>query len=795
MTGPLESLIYTDCRENQGLNPSPGFGFQAASPGADRVAQNVVQNNLLYEAPEPWTLQSRPVDEYPPSLAHFYADGWYATAAGIYLGREASGTREGNHLTHAVLTTDPTAYGLYRAAQLFGASFWATQPAPTTRLPRIEAGWEPGPYSVDRVQAFVNAAPNGEAMLTSLVSAAQRLVANPYGQRILFVATEIEPVIQWIVATTLLLPRLDAARMSFRVFTPKPEACKHLIVAVHPGFGTFDVSVQRNRGFAVFDLVNHEFTPVEPTPNARRWAAHFCRDDPYDAMDMVEVAATTTLADDDAYIVARYILVPDTPDEREAGVIARWLRQTPSTLLADRRPGLVTVLTQNGQTWPYDVLVDLDAVAVSGEMPPDVSARVRLTLIRSHLELTRQGNDRPFELHDLPPGVWQPHHQAEAEQELAHILESDPVPATVDQVLRAARRLRLQIGVNAMPTAADALADHWARHPDADYDPQSWPDPAAGQLVDLRHQKLSHLAADPATRYWVGDNWWRQYLPSIDTISGPLEEVVVATAMAEADDEQRAQLVARFLSARGVPLTPYAATVVSALWERTPAHLSELPQILAVCLPGSTVNQAVFAEFLSQLTGQAPLKDPDVHLAYSLIKHGLMQVDPALDRLFRDIAVVRNLSELFLHRRQPPIAEVVAQLQAIPERVIAYMSGHLTQAMLVTADPEEARALMTAAAPAAKDYLRQLIAAVEQGSVSHVVTAFVLSRRNVLGERATSAVLSAVDRWAERATEPQVRYVHVALRDISAADADAWAARFKPRRRRLPLRWKPLRRK
>ena len=64
----------------------------------------LVRDSLLYEAPEAWMRDRRPVAEYPSSFSHAVDRAYTATAAGVYLGREVSGGREGNQLTHSIIT-------------------------------------------------------------------------------------------------------------------------------------------------------------------------------------------------------------------------------------------------------------------------------------------------------------------------------------------------------------------------------------------------------------------------------------------------------------------------------------------------------------------------------------------------------------------------------------------------------------------------------------------------------------------------------------------------------------------
>ena len=152
------SLYYTDCVPGQGLQGGGGFQFQAATPGVASEAMHVVQRSALYEPPAAWMRDRRPVADYPRSLAHTAEEGFFATAAGRYLGQEANGTRQGNQFTHAIVTKDPAAYGSVRPAQLWGADWWAQDPAPDTDLPELDPILStPGPLDIETVRDRVGA--------------------------------------------------------------------------------------------------------------------------------------------------------------------------------------------------------------------------------------------------------------------------------------------------------------------------------------------------------------------------------------------------------------------------------------------------------------------------------------------------------------------------------------------------------------------------------------------------------------------------------------------------------------
>ena len=215
MTGRFETLIYTDCHRGQGLRGDPGLQFQAKSPGAGAADMDLVKQTLLYEVPAEW--RRRPAEDYPPSLGHVCdpASQTLATAQGAYLGKEASGIRDGNQLTHAIVTADPRSYGFVRPAQLLNASFWTAEPAATTGCPPLDPGWQPGPYEPAAIQDFVAAQEDGRDLLVTLLTALYR-VPQPGSDRIVFVADDTAQVIQWIAAATLLLPQQAALAVDSR---------------------------------------------------------------------------------------------------------------------------------------------------------------------------------------------------------------------------------------------------------------------------------------------------------------------------------------------------------------------------------------------------------------------------------------------------------------------------------------------------------------------------------------------------------------------------------------------------
>ena len=99
----------------------------------------------------PGSWQRRPVEEFPLGFAHACDEG-YGTAQSRYVGKEATGGRQGNHLADCLLTRDPDLYGPTRPAQLWRSDLWHSEPWDTTGLPAVQPTTSPlGPLTVDAV--------------------------------------------------------------------------------------------------------------------------------------------------------------------------------------------------------------------------------------------------------------------------------------------------------------------------------------------------------------------------------------------------------------------------------------------------------------------------------------------------------------------------------------------------------------------------------------------------------------------------------------------------------------------
>ena len=685
----FETLIYTDCVPGQGLQGTAGLQFQARSAGADRTAETLVQQTGLYEPPPRWMRERRPVEAYPPSLAHTF-DGRYATAAGVYLGREANGGREGNQLTHAVVTADPDSYQLHRPAQLFGAPFWTSAPAPTTECPPVRHPWEPGPFDIAGAQHFVADQPRGADLLEALLSCLLA-VGTPAERRVLFRGEDAAEVLRWISAATLLIPQRRALAIGFKVFTTNPAYAAQPVLAVHPGWDSTSVTVGEDGGYAVFDLAGGEFSRVEVAGDARRRVRLLFDEDAYDVLDVVELAEANGRADPaEAFELARSMVLPKrslSADGARAAV--SWLRSTPPDLLAPSRGVLVDKLIGKIEAWPAEVLLELDEVARSGQIDPARVAAVRIALVRAELErAARTGRAFDLALPPLPGGVW----RGECENLVLQTLRACPDPHAVDAVLKVANRFSLVPDLDRVPEAVEALLEDWKNDP-AGYSPYLWGSCGDLLLRELRAELRLQIAAGGGDR--VGDLWRGRFTLKAPLSEDPLDAALLAAEMAFRDAPGRADLAGEMLGA--APIDALARTV-AALWQRTFPTAEEYALLPAVLPTGTRLPP-----WLVDPLVRDGLTHERVALLRALDERRLLAPFPRAEQLLLDDDRLRQITRGLPAAHPDKIEEYAAQLAAASPAAVRLWGDELVaairaakQSSLAMALPEELRARLRA---------------------------------------------------------------------------------------------------
>src|SRR5262249_23325392 len=141
-------LLYTDCRAGTGRGAGGGFQVQAQSIGVDAAQSKMAIGWLLYDPPNAWIMQRRPVEEFPLGLAHASEAG-SGPARARYVGTEAPGARQGNPLSDCLLTRDPDLYGPTRPAQLWRSPLWRAEVWETADCPQFTDPPPLGPLTLD----------------------------------------------------------------------------------------------------------------------------------------------------------------------------------------------------------------------------------------------------------------------------------------------------------------------------------------------------------------------------------------------------------------------------------------------------------------------------------------------------------------------------------------------------------------------------------------------------------------------------------------------------------------------
>jgi GTPase-associated protein 1, N-terminal domain type 2/GTPase-associated protein 1, C-terminal domain/GTPase-associated protein 1, middle domain len=555
MTG-FGSLYYTDCRPGQGLLGGAGFQFQATSENVSSGVRELVQRTVLYEPPSVWMRAHRPVEQYPRSLAHVADGGRYVTAAGHYLGTEAGGMREGNQFTHAIVTDDLASYGLARPAQLWGASWWAGQPAPTTVCDPVVAEPPPGPWHARAVRDRIAENPHAERVLVALLSALQGL-SDPDRIRILIVSDDAETAAVWIAAATLLLPRKDALSIGFKVYATNPHYSPHQILAVHPDWAG---AVTTSGGFAVFDLVENRHATIVATERAKFWVPHFLERDPFDVVDAVEFAgvhgraaaqrnsesqSSSANQSQPASAADRLAAMAVAVGERatttaHAALLAQWLAAVPLQTAQLAAEAVVDAVVTGVHDAPS--LRALDS-AVHGRGVPAVAAAVRRALAEAEVHETyrtsgQHGTDRAT----LAPAEGSPADRAPVVGIIERGLASAR-PELLPSLLALANRFHVIPQIVNFLDSAQAFVAWWADNPDSVVDPSGWC--SGAELVDLLRDELTlrlRGSRRPDTERAIYSHWWRLLWATVIDPADPLDRFVIDAGASQADSATRRQV-------------------------------------------------------------------------------------------------------------------------------------------------------------------------------------------------------------------------------------------------------------
>jgi hypothetical protein len=693
------TAIYTNCAPEQGLDGVAGMQFQSRSAGVDREALAVIRRHLIYEPPARLIQEGQPVSAFPPSFAHVH-DGVFATAAGVYIGSEAGGGRQGNHLTDAIVTGDARAYRTVRPVQMFRAPFWRTEPATSKESEPLEPSWQPGPFDAARAGQFVRDQPDGQVLLGTILTALLahlRRREDDQPRRVLFIADRAESVLLWLTAATLLIPQQEAVRLGFKVFAADPARSSLPVVAVHPDWVRSAATVEHDRGYVVFDLVSHQWTALAASAEAEHWARWFCQADPYEVSEAVELAEASGIAGETGRHLATVAVLQQAPSPGSADRLARWLQTGPPALREAYGGTLTAALAQ---LHDLRVLREVDSAA-DGQFPARRD-QVRLALLR--LELTNALSNPITFQPDRPRRPVSAAIQPEAEQLVTTVLQRAQGSA-FDAVLRVSNRFDVRVPPDTVQGVTSTFATHWADNPDAGYEPSAWP---SNLRIDdmLRDQLAARIPNEPE----LADKWYRRlpsWAPDTADLTSPLESALLSAAMAQSGPPERLRIVRSILGRQGSAATRGSyRDAADVLWRRTKPTVDELRELCGLVPAGEALDPALFADVLAGARGD-PARLPELELAGSLAEKHLVEPDSATEQLLAD--------HRWLQQSEYRLGSMLTALEAdnylvrISPQVLNAHAEPLARGLLAVRDPMRAnRLLRMLPDPVVVAYLRSL---------------------------------------------------------------------------------------
>lgn len=277
----FESAVYTDVTSDESVDRLDGFGFQAVSEGIDGADRAVIVSELLHVKSRSWPFD-REETEHPPTAVYLRGEQGFYFSRGIATGKTNSG-RSGNQLTQTVVTREEDDIHPYRPAQIWAARNWRLEKAPSSRSEKWFAPLEiDEAFEGEALIAMLREDPWAAATLPLYLSMLHAALDEP-GTKVIVIHHDLELVLKWFAAGTLLLPPNDALALGCRAFATDPFRTTAQLVGVHP-----DLVTESFSGAHVIDLTRHSASEVPITPEAARIAAWV---NDHDAFDAIEAAA------------------------------------------------------------------------------------------------------------------------------------------------------------------------------------------------------------------------------------------------------------------------------------------------------------------------------------------------------------------------------------------------------------------------------------------------------------------------------------------------------------------------
>lgn len=262
MSGVLDVAVYSDTTADESVDGVEGFNFRALSAGITADDRRRIREELLHRVHPTWNHDHDELD-HPPTCAHLRDGERHYLARGHSTGLTLSG-RSGNLVTQVVVTDDVADFGSYRPAQLYAATGWTLAETPSGDLePWDVPDTVREDFEAGALQAMLTDDPWAVRVLPRYLTMLEG-ASGDVPRRLVLIHRDLDVVMRWIAAGSLLLDDESAARLTFRALVDDPSRTDAAVVGVSPEF-----EIEPLAGAHVIDLERRTATELEPSESSR----------------------------------------------------------------------------------------------------------------------------------------------------------------------------------------------------------------------------------------------------------------------------------------------------------------------------------------------------------------------------------------------------------------------------------------------------------------------------------------------------------------------------------------------
>jgi hypothetical protein len=273
VSGVLDVAVYSDTTADESVDGVEGFNFRALSAGITPEDRRRIREELIHRVHPTWDHEH---DElaHPPTCAFLSAGGRHYLARGHSTGLTLGG-RPGNLVTQAVVTDDTADFGGFRPAQLYGAPGWTLADTPSGELQPWDVPTSVHPdFEAASLLSTLSQDPWAVRVLPHYLTMLEA-AAGDVPRRLVIIHRDLDVMMRWIAAGSLLLDDETATRLTFRALVDDPSRTDAAVVGLSPEFDLEPVV-----GAHLIDLERRTMSEIQPSATGQARVAAFREEHP-----------------------------------------------------------------------------------------------------------------------------------------------------------------------------------------------------------------------------------------------------------------------------------------------------------------------------------------------------------------------------------------------------------------------------------------------------------------------------------------------------------------------------------